>query len=71
MRCSLACSSCQLLKWSKIANSATVAEEWKKQGRLQHCLLLCFVLLTEAQNKLLAVKWVTDVVSMFDFLYDL
>ena len=43
----------------------------KKQGRLQHCLLLCFVLLTEAQNKLLAVKWVTDVVSMFDFLCDL
>ena len=32
MRCSLACSSCQLLKWSKIANSATVAEERKNKG---------------------------------------
>ena len=32
IRCSLACSSCQLLKWSKIANGATVPEEWKREG---------------------------------------
>ena len=70
MRCNLACSSCQLLKWSKIANSAT--EEWKSEGDYSTVYYNCALFyLMNAENKLHAAKWVTDILSMCDVLYDL
>lgn len=44
MRCSFACSSFQFSIFSKWSDRSKGV---KKQGRLQHCLLLCYVLLTE------------------------
>ena len=66
IRFSLACSSCQLLTWSRIANGTTVVEEWKSEGNyrtVHYCAIMFYSL--NASNKLGAVECVTDVLSTF------
>ena len=66
IRCSLACSSCQLLDQRKNANeAATVAEELKRERDYSSGYYCAMFYLLNAKNKLGTVECVTDVLSIF------